>query len=124
MGLRSAPIEHEQEIQLRLRWRHTWPDRPNDFVAEAPGYSGSVGRIYLIEENHGPHGGKWFWAFQALGPEISRNIGNVKGYEPSPRQAAKCVEDAWFAAIKGSSLENLQTPSAPKSAYAAAKGRE
>jgi hypothetical protein len=41
----------------------------------------------------------------AFGPDISRNVMPLFGYESSARQAAKAVEDAWFAAIKGSSRD-------------------
>lgn len=109
----------DHEITFRLKWRPTWPDREQDFVAEAAGYSGPVGRIY---ESLKPGGldTYWFWAMNAHGHEISRNAGDTSGYEATPRQAAKRVEDSWFAAIKGSSLD---VPAPSGNAYAAAKGR-
>lgn len=92
-------IEHE--IELRLKWRHTWPDREADFVAEAPTYSGNVGQIYYVPEHHGPKAGSWYWAFQAFADDISRNIGHPFGHEPSARETAARVEAAWFAASRG-----------------------
>lgn len=50
----------------------------------------------------------------AHGAEISRNVGEIHGIEPSARAAARMVEDAWFAAIKGSK----------SNAYAIAKAGE
>jgi hypothetical protein len=115
-------MEHDHEIALKLHWRHTWDDKDNDFTAEADGYQGSVGRIYL-HDSGGHLNGSWFWAMNAFGPEISRNIEPLSGYEPSPRKAAREVERAWFAAISGSILE-VTGPVVAKNAYAAAKARE
>jgi hypothetical protein len=75
--------------------------REVDDAADASNYD-HVGRIY--RHNGGPQDGKWFWSLTAFGPEISRNIGNCTGTEDTPRAATRMVEDAWFAAIKGSSL--------------------
>ena len=117
MSAADAP-DPSETIPLRLRWRQTWLDRENDFAAEATAYKGSVGRIY--QHDHGPTAGKWFWAFNAFGDDISRNIGAVSGYADSARLAAKAVEDCWFAAIKGSRLD---VPEPQGNAYAAAKAR-
>lgn len=109
-----------EALPLRLRWRETWPDRPSaDYVAEGEGYAGTIGRIYIYDA--GPQQGMWFWAMHAHGPEISRNVGELHGVEKSPRAAARMVEDAWFAAIKGSSLDR---PAPKRNAYAAAKAGE
>ncbi|MER8571287.1 hypothetical protein NKG99_07555 [Mesorhizobium sp. M1409] len=48
------------DIELRLKWRQTWPDKEADFVAESSIRHGSVGRIYRFD--HGPSAGQWFWA--------------------------------------------------------------
>lgn len=108
-----------EAVSLRLKWRQTWPDTEADYAAEADGYAGSVGRIYLYK--HGPQEGQWFWAMNAHGPEISRNIGKLHGEAGSPRAAAFMVEQAWFAAIKGSSLDR---PAPKANLYAMAKGSE
>ncbi len=113
----------EHEIKLRLKWRQTWPDREQDFVASASGYDGPVGRIY---EQQKPGSGDihWFWAFQASAGEVSRNIGTTSGHEATAREAAREVEQCWFAAIKGTSLENaVPEATVPTNAYAAAKAR-
>lgn len=114
-----------EEIPLRLKWRATWPDRDADFVAEASTYKGHVGRIYYVPENHGPKGDSWFWAFQAFGDEVSRNVGNLSSHEPSARAAARAVESAWFLAIKGTHHDEPESGAlvTPVNAYAAAKGR-
>lgn len=52
--------------RLRLKWRQTLEDKEADYVAEAPSYNGSVGRIYL-HDTGGYLKGSWFWAFQAFG---------------------------------------------------------
>lgn len=118
-------MENEPEnIALRLKWRATWPDKEADFVAEASTYDGPVGRIYL-HDTGGYQNGNWFWAFQAAGDEVSRNVGDTSGYEPSARAAARRVESAWFLAIAGTRHETPETvPPVPTvNSYAAAKGR-
>jgi hypothetical protein len=118
--------DDQESIPLRLRWAATWPDKDADFSAEAPGYNGPVGRIYL-HSTGGFQNGRWFWAFQAAGGEISRNIGDTSGYEDSARAAARRVESAWFLAIRGTrhDLPEEAAPPArpPVNAYAAAKAR-
>ena len=105
-----------EAITLLLNWRQTWPEHSADYVAAAPNYDDTVGRIYLI--TGGPEKDLWFWAMNAHGREVSRNIGKLSGVAPSPRAAARMVEHAWFAAIKGSSLDR---PPPKRNAYAAAK---
>lgn len=114
----------ENEIELRLKWRHTWPGEDRqDFVSDAPTYP-SVGRIYLIVAQAESINGKWFWSLTAFGEDISRNIGATSGYQPSAREAAAKVEAAWFEAIKGS-RHDVPVPTAqPRNAYAEAKGRD
>lgn len=108
-----------EALALRLKWRQTWPDREADFVAEGNDYTGSIGRIYVYDS--GPQEGNWFWAMNAHGPEISRNFDKLHGIEPSARAAAHMVEDTWFAAIKGSSLDR---PLPARNAYEMAKAGE
>ena len=115
-------MSDDQEIPLCLRWRATWPDREADYSAEAPTYSDTVGRIYK-ETKPGSLDAHWFWAMNAFGPDISRNIGALSGHEDSPRAAARRVEEAWFLAIKGSRHESAMPPPPPRNAYAEAKGR-
>jgi hypothetical protein len=115
LSWRYVPLMGD-DIELRLKWRHTWDDREDDFSAIAPSYSGCVGRIYL--NSGGPTDGLWFWSLTASGSDISRNVGKLSGYESSARLAARAVEDAWFSAIKGSTHDS---PPRPTNAYAAAK---
>lgn len=82
-------------ITLRLKWKHTWPDMDEDFVAHAPGYNLGIGRIYRL--GGGPRGGEWFWSMTAFGNGI-RHEGTLSGVEATPREAARRVEQAWFAA--------------------------
>lgn len=112
----------ETEIELRLKWRHTWPEKEADFVAEVEGY-GTVGRIYESLKP-GSLEKDWFWCMNAHGPEISRNVGKLSGHTTTPREAAKLAEDAWFAAIEGSSLDVPVVSAKSANAYAAEKGRE
>jgi len=53
---------------------------------------------------------------------IPQYWGNVS-VEPSPREAAKRVEDCWHVAIKGTQYENQSSQSEPTNSYVAAKGR-
>lgn len=111
----------EPEIELRLKWRQTWPNKDADYVAEHHGYDGPVGRIYKSVKP-GSLESDWFWAMNAFGAEISRNISTLSGHAASPREAARLVEDSWFEAIKGTSLDVL-APAVTANAYAAAKHR-
>jgi len=117
-------VEEPEKIELRLRWKKTWPDRENDFVGHAPNFEASVGRIQLVE--HGPQQNSWSWSLTAAGEHVRReDIGALTGSEPSPREAARAVENSWFAAIKGSPLDDAsEQQTSSKNAYAAAKGKE
>lgn len=81
------------DIELRLNWRHTWPDRPDDYVCKAPEHRGSVGRIVKIDG--GPQSGRWQWAYQAMLDGVRRE-GELNGVADTPRQAAAKIEDRWF----------------------------
>ena len=107
-----------EALPLLLTWRQTWPDKEADYVAAASNYD-HVGRIY--RHNGGPQDGMWFWSLTAFGPEISRNIGHCQGTEATPRAAARMVEESWFAAIKGSSLDR---PIPKRNAYEMVKAGE
>jgi hypothetical protein len=113
----------DHAIHLTLRWRHTWPDQEDDFAAEAPGYDGSVGRIYLQEA--GPLQGQWEWSMTAHAYDILRDA-SMHGVARSARTAAKEVEDCWFRAIKGSRCEGVAATSTETkiNAYARASGGE
>ncbi|MHA6642298.1 hypothetical protein [Mesorhizobium sp. A623] len=108
-----------EALPLLLKWQPAWQDKEADYKALAEGYSGNVGRIYLYDA--GPQQGRWFWAMNAFGPEISRNVGELHGIETSARAAARMVEEAWFPAIKGSSLDQ---PSPARNSYEMAKEGE
>ena len=71
-------------IPLRLKWRKTWADEENDFVADGPD-GGTIGRIYL-RDTGGLLKGQWSWFY-----------GATTGTEPTARHAAKAIEDLWFA---------------------------
>lgn len=115
--------EEPEKIALVLKWTKTWEERENDFVARSPVYEDSVGRIYLHEQ--GAQHGWWSWSLTAAGEHIRREgIGALTGFEPSPREAARAVENAWFEAIKGSPLDVAEPQKPSKNSYAAAKGGE
>lgn len=92
-----------EALPLRLRWRQTQPNSEADYIAETDTYNGPVGRIFRHDSS--PDKGAWLWAMQADSYEVSRNVGELHGVERSARAAAHMVEDAWFQAIRGSSLE-------------------
>lgn len=77
------------EITLKYRWRHTWPDRENDFV----GYDGEalIGRFYIFQMPGNETAWRWF-----LQAEIAR--GGQTGHADTARAAAKALEDAYDAA--------------------------
>lgn len=114
----AEPARATDGEALRLKWRQTWPDKEADYCAQAEGYPEAVGRIYM--DRNGPLNGIWFWSMTASGPEISRNAGELNGAATSPRDAARLVEEAWFAAILGTSLDR---PAPHQNAYATAKAR-
>lgn len=102
-------------IPLTLTWQQT-TDRDADYSAFSGVYPGALGRIY--RHDGGELQGQWFWSMTADGYDISRNVGDCNGFERSPRKAAKCVEDAWYASIRGSSLDHAEK----RNAYAMVKG--
>jgi hypothetical protein len=83
---------------LKLKWRHTWPDADNDFVAidRRMAHDGIVGRIYIFTD--GPSKHQWFWSLTASGRMV-RRPSEDRGYCNSPREAAAKVEAAWFKAV-------------------------
>lgn len=113
-----AKVAGGEALPLRLKWRQTWPDKEADFTAHASNYD-HVGRFYLHE--HEPQKGRWSWSLTAFGDGISRNIGACHGFADSAREAAYAVETAWFAAIKGSKLDQ---PEPKRNAYKLAKAGE
>ncbi|WP_193178541.1 hypothetical protein [Oricola nitratireducens] len=84
----------DSDIELKLNWRRTWPDRNHDFACAAPEHRGNVGRICL--HAHGPTSGPWFWSYQGHIPGVTRGADST-GMAPSLREAAKAIEDRWFA---------------------------
>ncbi|WP_370319475.1 hypothetical protein [Oricola sp.] len=90
-------MDKESEIALSLRWRQTWRDKSDDYVCSAPQRRGSVGRIYLYGQ--APAAGLWYWSYQGDVPGCVRDA-DCTGMEASPREAAKAVEDRWFAALE------------------------
>jgi hypothetical protein len=83
-------------IQLRLKWRRTWPDIENDFVGlDERAQGGIVGRIIWNKIHEGEH---WTWSMTAFGPGINRPH-ECHGRLPTPREAAAAVEAAWLNAI-------------------------
>lgn len=52
----------ETDTPLRLAWRKTWPDQPDDFVANSPVPFVTIGRIMLTVG--GPKNGEWQWTYQ------------------------------------------------------------
>ena len=115
--------QESDNIQLKLKWTQTSHDIANDFVARSPVFQGVVGRFYL--EAGSAENGVWNWSFMAAGQGIKREgMGLLSGSEPSPRQAAKAIEDCWFKAVKGGIYDIPDEKSVVKNSYAAAKGRE
>lgn len=76
-------------IPLSLNWRRT--DREHDFLA----FDGDtpVGRIYTYDTKS-DRPADWFWTMCG---SIGNRLGTSNGHEPTPREAAKRVEEAWEA---------------------------
>lgn len=69
---------------FRLRWRATWPDKPDDFVARVgPHYC----RIYRM--NGGPQDGRWYWC-------AARDAALGSGHGDTARAAALEAERRFF----------------------------
>ena len=92
----------EDESTLRLSWRRTWADREDDFVANSPIPFVIVGRIMLIVG--GPKNGEWQWTYQASIKGLPWETLDRSGFCATDREAAKAVEDTWFAALDGKRL--------------------
>lgn len=85
-------MTNPSEIELKLKWRKTWTDREDDFVAVGvPGVHGDIGRIH--KHLGGPQGDRWGWEIHARLPTL---VLNDKGTEDTAREAAKRIEDLWF----------------------------
>ena len=78
-----------ENIKLHHRWVKTWPDAENDFSAFYE--RETIGRIYQYQT--GPQKDRWFWTMTALAD--NRQSISCDGIEPTAREAAKCVEDAF-----------------------------
>jgi len=101
----------------RLQWRRAWITTPFRFSGTSPIFKGEI--VHLSPEGRGAV--TWHWSLTAQGDEVSRNIGDTNGMAESAIVAAQRGEEAWFAAIKGSSLERRQDL---RNAYATAKDPE
>lgn len=75
----------ETPSPLRVKWRKTWPDRENDFVAILPDHTV---RIYLCETS-AVFSGQFYWVASR-----ERYLGS--GYAPSAREAALAAERCYF----------------------------
>lgn len=74
-------------IELKLKWRHTWPgEDQHDFCADTD-VGKPVGRFYWCNTGSAESVG-WWWFSQL--PH--------RGIAKSPREAAKAIEDIWFSA--------------------------
>ena len=84
---------------LRLKWRRTWPDKPHDYVCEAPeAHGGQVGRI-TGEDSVFLGAKRWRWNLYAHVP--SRNaILSRMDFADDKNSAARALEAAWFAFIE------------------------
>ena len=83
------------QIQLKFRWRKTWPDEGDrdSWETDFMGWDGDVpvGRIRLETANLK----KGFWQWSGHGPKKlpKGRLLPHQGFEPTARQAAAMVED-------------------------------
>ena len=89
----------DTDITLRLNWRQTWPDKPDDYVCTVKGHRGSVGRIMRFDA--GPQPGRWQWCYQAMLDGVTR-VGELTGVSDTPRRAALEIEKRWVADLEKS----------------------
>lgn len=84
---------------LKLKWRRTWPDVPNDFVCEAPeAHGGLVGRI-MAEESTFLQKTHWRWCLNGHIPSRNIILSRVD-FCDDKNTAARCLEAAWFEALE------------------------
>ena len=88
-----------ESVPLRLKWRKTWPDYEADFCVDSPIEGATIGRIMLTIG--GPKDRQWQWTYQAAIKGLPWNQLHHSGFEATARQAAKVIEDMWFAATAG-----------------------
>ncbi|MBB4063703.1 hypothetical protein [Gellertiella hungarica] len=83
-------------IELKYKWRKTWPEHPDDYVGYDPNCIGAdgkpevIGRFYI---SHLPEGMGWRWFSQWRPLEFKS--GMPSGVERTEREAAKAVEEAY-----------------------------
>ncbi|WP_011579596.1 MULTISPECIES: hypothetical protein [Chelativorans] len=81
-------------MSLRLVWRRTWDDRPQDFICFAPGLDESVGRIYSTLKP-GTLVKQWRWAANGYIPDRRMWL-SQGGFADTKMEAAKAVEEVYF----------------------------
>lgn len=84
---------------LKLKWRKTWPDRPDDYVGFAEGDGHPIGRIIKGAGGNWANRNRWSWYYQAFMPGLSGNKLPSGGIEDTARSAALEIEKVWSAAI-------------------------
>ena len=85
----GAGEEMTDEPAFRLKWRKTWPDKENDFVAHD--HDGiAVGRFYRVE--HSPRGPYWSWTVTAFHARPTHKTGPHHGtVDGSARDGARIL---------------------------------
>jgi len=78
---------------MRLNWRRTWNDRPNDGIGEHPDFPDLRARVY--EE---PGGGRWFWVVNETylinrGLEATKDDAKLAATEAAERWVGKRSRD-------------------------------
>lgn len=114
-------MANPSDIELKLKWRKTWDDAEDDFVAVGvPGVHGDIGRIYLVRG--GPQNARWTWGINARLPELFLSD---SGSEATAREAAKRVEDLWFeyGQPEADKIDPTTLSAREVNLYALAKGR-
>ncbi len=85
---------------LRLKWRRTWPDVPNDYVCEAPeAHREQVGRV---TGEYSAFLAKWHWRWTLYAQVPSRKAAlSQTDFADDKNSAARALEAAWFRFIEG-----------------------
>ena len=69
-----------------LKWRRTWPDKPDDFSCDAPDHL-CVGRVYLKIEGDNV---LWRWFFHAgVADKAAADTGTTKEQSLAEREIAQ-----------------------------------
>ena len=91
---------------LKITWRRTviaGETQPEDFPAEDEN-GRTIGRVYRY------HDSRWFWAFQAQGPDIDWPNGPTSYVAPTKQAAADAVREMFQRCRRSLAVGRMHPP--------------